>query len=250
MLLRRFAPSRRSLVVGLGILAGALGAYAVARETSVFALDRIAVRGGSPTVDAQVQQALAPLVGTSLVALDRGAVIDRIDALPTVVSASYDRAFPHTLRVTIVAERPVAVLRSGAHAWLVSSRGRVMQPLAARADRTLPRIWLGAGETPRVGELLPQDRGAGVAEALAHARAFASRVATATLVGGQLVFHLRSGIEVILGAPSAVALKVAIAAQALPLLPAGSRFLDVSVPGRAVAGTRLPSLQTSSRGRG
>ena len=54
----RLAPTRRSLTLGFGILALALGAYLIARETSLFAIDRIEVRGGSPQVDAQVRQAL------------------------------------------------------------------------------------------------------------------------------------------------------------------------------------------------
>lgn len=247
---RKVAPSGRSLAVGLGIVAVALGAYAIARETSIFALDRISVHGGSAQVDAEVRQALAPLRGTSLVGLNGGAVIQRVEALPTVVSATYDRAFPNTLRVTIVSERPVAVLRRSAHAWLVSSRGRVIAPLSPRADPALPHIWLGARVAVHVGETLPQADGAAAAKALFSAGRFGDRVATAELVRGELAFHLRSGIELLLGAPTSVRLKVAVAAQALRVLPAGSRFLDVSVPGRAVAGTRIPPLQTSSRGRG
>lgn len=238
-------------MTGAGILAVALGAYTVARETSLFAVGRIDVRGGSGQVDAQVKRALAPLVGTSLVGLDGGDVLRRVDALPTVVSATYDRAFPHTLRITVVPERPVAVLRSGASAWLVSLRGRVISPLGASADASLPRVWLG-GKTPvHVGELLPSSGGGGVARALGSAGPFANRVASASLAGGVLVFHLRSGIELLLGAPAGIPLKIAVATGALQLLPAGTRFLDVSVPGRPVSGTRIPPatlMQTSSRG--
>jgi cell division protein FtsQ len=247
-LLRRFAPSRRSLAVGLGILVAGLGLYGIARETSIFALSAIDVRGGSPKVDAQVEQALSPLLGTSLVGLGGGDVLQRVDALPTVVSATYDRAFPHTLRVSIVPEQPVAVLRRGSNAWLVSRRGRVMESLPGRADATLPHIWLGAKTAVHVGELLAPGAGGAAAEAIGLAGGFGSRVATATLVNGELVFHLRSGVELLLGAPSGVALKVAVATKALAVLPAGFHFLDVSVPGRAVVGARAPAMQPSSRG--
>lgn len=250
-LLGNLAPSRRSLAVGFGILAVALGAYAVARETSIFAVDRIDVQGGSRRIDAEVQRALGPIVGTSLVGLNGGAVIRRVEALPTIVSATYDRAFPNTLRISVVLERPVAVLRSGASAWLVSSRGRVMAPLAATADATLPRIWLGAKTRVSVGELLSGRKGAAVAHALGLAGSFRARVATASLTGGALVFHLRSGIELLLGTAGGVPLKVAVASRALQVLPSGTRFLDVSVPGRPVAGAHVPtsdSHRTSSRG--
>jgi hypothetical protein len=87
--------------------------------------------------------------------------------------------------------------------------------------------------------------------AVGLAGAFAPRVATATYSGGTLVFHLRSGLEVVLGAAADVKLKVAVAERALAVLPSGSTFLDVSVPGRAVSGAGssvADVLQGSSRG--
>ncbi|MGH3009344.1 MAG: cell division protein FtsQ/DivIB [Gaiellaceae bacterium] len=249
-LVRRLAPSRRSLLVGLGIVAVALCSYAIARETSIFAIGKIDVRGGSSQVDAQVQQVLRPLVGRSLVGLDGGDVLRRVDALPTVVSATYDRAFPSTLRIVVVPERPVVVLRSGAAAWLVSTHGRVIATLAAQVEPGLPRIWLGAKQKVSVGELLPSAVGA-VARTLGSAGVFRSRVATASLVAGSVVFRLRSGVELLLGKPAGIPLKVAVAARVLDVLPTGSRFLDVSVPGRPVAGSKIPTstrAKSSSRG--
>src|SRR5579875_2052065 len=78
-LLARVAPSRRSLAAGLGILLLALAGYALARETSLFAIRRVEVSGGSPRVDAEVQDALGQLRGTSLVGLDGADVIRRVD---------------------------------------------------------------------------------------------------------------------------------------------------------------------------
>lgn len=250
-LLRRLAPSRRSVAVGLGILAFGLGAYAMARETSMFALDRIEVHGGTPAIDAQVRKALGPLVGTSLVGLDGSAVVGRVEALPTVVSASYDRAFPHTLRVTVVPERPAAVVRRGADAWLVSARGRVIEGLTAHAQPELPRIWLGRSEPLAIGRLLASTRGGTAAHALGSAGSFGRRVESAAYSTGSLVFKLRTGLELLLGSPVDIRLKLAVAASVLPQLPAGDAFLDVSVPGRPVAGSAsdlAAEQQTSTTG--
>ena len=245
------APTRRSIAIGCGILALALGAYAIARETSLFAINRIDVSGGSSRLTAQVRQALAPLAGTSLVGLDGGDVLRRVDALSTVARASFDRAFPHTLRITVVPERPAAVLRRGPDSWLVSVRGRVIERLPAHADATLPRIWV-AGRTPVLtGERLDVQGAGATARAVGLAGAFGSRIASASYADGSLVFHLRSGVEVILGDRAQIRLKVAVAEHALAVLPSGSTFLDVSVPGRAVSGTgspALPALQGSTRG--
>lgn len=251
----RFAPSRRSFAVGLGILAFALGAYFLARETALFAVRSVAVHGGSPQVDGQVRDALAPLLGTSLVGLDGSAVVRRVDALPTVVSVTLDRAFPHTLRVTIVPERPVAVLRRGSDAWLVSARGRVMARLPGlQAHPHLPRIWVASHTGVAVGGELPPAKGGAAARALGLAGQFEARVASAAYAAGILVFQLRSGVQLRLGPPSGVRLKVAVTRRALRALPAGTTFLDVSVPGRPVAGSgAAPSLtntQVSTRALG
>jgi cell division protein FtsQ len=235
-------PTWRSLAIGCGILALALGAYALARETSMFAIGRIEVSGGSPRLAAQVRQALAPLSGTSLVGLEGGNVVRRVDALPTIARASYDRAFPHTLRITVVPERPVAVLRRGPDSWLVSARGRVIERLAAHADAALPRIWVSGHTQVWTGERLDAGAAGVAARAVGLAGAFASRVASASYADDSLVFHLRSGLAVLLGDRAAIRLKVAVAEHALPVLPSGSTFLDVSVPGRAVSGAGSPAL--------
>lgn len=251
--LTRFAPSGRSLAAGLGILGLALCAYAVARETSLFAIRSVDVRGGSPQVQAQVRQALAPLAGTSLVGLDGADVVRRVDALPTVVSAGLDRAFPHTLRVTVVPERPVTVLRSGPHAWLVSARGRVMARLTkAQGHPHLPRMWVASHTPVAVGELLPAASGGAGARTVGLAGAFAARVASVSESAGSVVFHLRSGLQLRLGAPGGVRLKMAVTRRALRVLPPGTTYLDVSIPGRPVAGTGTPpstgNPKVSSRG--
>jgi hypothetical protein len=59
------------------------------------------------------------------------------------------------------------------------------------------------------------------------------------LVDREASITLASGVEVILGAPSQLALKLAVVARILPLAP-DARYLDVSVPERAVATDSVP----------
>jgi cell division protein FtsQ len=249
--LARVAPTRRSLAVGFGLLAVALGGYLLARETPLFAIDRIEVHGGSPRVARRVNSALASLVGRPLVGLDGSAVLAKVDALPTVVSASYDRAFPHTLRISVVPERPAAVLRRGPDSWLVSRRGRVMERLPATVVPRLPRIWISTRTPVRTGAELTAAGAAAAAHALGLSGAFAARVDSASARNGVLVFHLRSGLELLLGDGGDVKLKVAVAARVLGILPTGSTFLDVSSPGRPVSGFGSPrALVPASSSRG
>jgi cell division protein FtsQ len=218
------------------------GLYGVARQTSAFAVDRIEVSGGSPAVRAEVLTAVAALRGRSLLALDGSALVHEVDALPTVVSAGYDRAFPHTLRIAVVPEQPVAVVRQGGKAWLVSARGRVMAPVRPHAAPALPRIWIPRTTPVTVAGFLPANHAAAVARSLALARRFPAHIVLAALRRDGLVFRLRTGLELRLGDPTDIRLKLAIARQALRSLPAGSTYLDVSVPGRPVAGPKLSTL--------
>lgn len=251
MWLVQLAPTRRSLVVGVGALLLALGGYMVARETSLFAIDRIEVRGASPRVAGQIREALGAVLGRPLVGLDGSAVLRDVDALPSVVRASYDRAFPHTLRITVVPERPAAVLRRGPESWLVSARGRVMERLPASALPRLPRIWLSTRTQVSIGTEVGVAGTAAAARAVGLAGAFAARVASASDSDGTLVFRLHSGLELLLGDGADIKLKVAVAAHVLALLPSGSTFLDVSSPGRPVSGIGSPTVGTqqgSARG--
>ena len=235
--LGRFAPSGRSLLVGLGLFALAIGSYAIARETSVFAIDRVDVAGVPNDLQAQVQHAVAPLRGSSLLAVDGAGLERRVESLPTVLAAHYDRAFPHTLRIHVVPETPVAVLHRGTETWLVSARGRVMGRIQAGTNGALARIWVKRRSTVAVGDILAVAAGGETAKALALATHFPARIATASLAHEELVFRLRSSLELRLGAPTDVRLKLAIARRALHTLPPGATYVDVSLPGRPVAGT-------------
>jgi cell division protein FtsQ len=234
--LSRWLPSAKSVAVGVGLLALAGGAYGVARETSAFAVTRVEVVGAPIRVRAQVRQAVAPLRGGSLLSLDGAALIRRVDALPTIVVAGYDRAFPHTLRITVVPEQPVAVVRQGGKSWLASARGRVMARVAPHAAQALPRVWIPHTTPVRVGGFLPMSHAGAVARSLSLAQRFPAHVVLAALKRDGLLFRLRSGLELRLGEPTDIRLKLAIAARALHRMPAGMTYLDVSVPGRPVAG--------------
>jgi len=238
----RVLPSGRALAVTTALVLIAAGLYGLGRETSMFAVRTVEVQGAPPPLAEQVRAALRSFDGTSLLALNGGAVVNRVEDLPSVVTASYDRDFPHTLRVRVVPELPVAVLRSGAASWLVSARGRVLAPVDRTRFRTVPRIWLPPGFEIEVGAFLTDDAGS-AARALQRfvTAGFAQRVTWARIQDGQLSVGMRSGPELRLGEPVDLQLKIAIVRSILPLLapPAagGPRYLDVSVPERPVAGS-------------
>jgi cell division septal protein FtsQ len=215
--------------------------YAIARETSMFAVRSFEIQGAPPAVRAQVRGVLQRFSGTNLLALNGAAVMRAIEDLPTVVSAQYDRSFPHALRVRVVAERPVAVVRRGSGAWLASARGRIIGPTARVRYRSLPRIWLPPSTQLATGDFLVGDAAASARALRAFVDArFAHRVLWARIQDRQLTLRLRSGLDVEFGPPTSLSLKIAVVRSILrtlaPASAGGPTYLDVSVAGRPVAG--------------
>jgi cell division septal protein FtsQ len=217
--------------------------YLAARESSLFAVTRIEVVGAPPAVARRAQRALEFTDGRSLLRLDGRGVVSTLERLPTVYRASYDRDFPHTLRIRIVPERPVAVLRRGAGSWIVSARGRVVEPVQRGALPSLPRIWLGGTTVVQVGSLLRDPSAVVASHALLSFKdaGLGARISFVRATDGRLVAGLRGGLEVRFGPPVEVGLKLAVARTILPTLAAppagGPTYLDVTVPERPVAGT-------------
>jgi cell division protein FtsQ len=233
----RFVPSGRSLVVSLAVLIAASVAYWVAYSTSVFAVERIDVRGAPPEVARQVHVATRDLVGSSLAAVDAEAVEGTLRALPTVAGVSVDRAFPHTLVVRVAPERPVAVVRRGKSSWLVTGAGKVIRPIETGTQRAFPRLWLAKGTSIRLGGSVPAGwLPATRALADAHSVGLGSRVKGIRPEGDELTLVLRRGIELRLGRATEVGLKLTVAVKVLALVGSGTSYVDVSVPQRAVVG--------------
>jgi cell division protein FtsQ len=232
----RFVPSPRSVAIGFAIAAGAGLLYLAARETPVFAVRTVEVEGVPPALAHKVQVALQPLEGRSLLKLRGSEVTELATALPQVAGVSYDRAFPNTLRVHVVSEQPLAVVRRGGDSWLVSTTGRVTAKVARGTNRALPRIWLPGTADVTLGGTLPAGSGAEQVAALVPARAAGLRSVAAVTVAtdGQLTYVLRDGVHVRAGAPELLPLKLTIARRILAAAPVAG-YLDVSVPERPVA---------------
>ena len=114
---RSCSPSRFSRVPCLPWLA--------ARETGMFAVR-------SSTSKAPHRRSLGRAHdarrrhGTSLLKLDAAPPSAASRRSPRFSRRRFDRAFPHTLRIIVVPERAVAIVRQGPDSWLVSARGRVI----------------------------------------------------------------------------------------------------------------------------
>ena len=231
-------PRHRPLAVlaaALVLVGVAVGAYVGARETGIFALNRIEVEGAPPEVAAEIRSTLAEYQGESLVKFDTRQASRRLSTVADIAGASFDRSFPHTLRVRVRLERPVAVLRQGAAAWLVSSSARVLRSLERPYPR-LPRIWVPRSVDIAVNSTLGGVGARGVA-AVAPLRPLrmSADVRQVLTADGELTLVLGSGTELRLGNSGDLRLKLSIAKQLIPLTK-GASYVDVSVPERPVAG--------------
>jgi len=239
--LRLRLPLGRTIGV-VGVIVGILAlGYLAARSTSLFALQSVAVSGAGRAVETDVRTALRPLDGESLVTIDAGRVERQLSTLPSILSARVDRAFPHELRIVIVPERPVVVLRSGRGAWVVSERGRVISPVESKAERRLPRIWLAAGATFEPGATLGLAAASKALKVIAALPAqFPVQVRTARATEAGLVLVLVTGMEVRLGSAAELDAKLASTAAVLGGLSIAERaeldYLDVTLPERPVGG--------------
>jgi cell division septal protein FtsQ len=239
----RLLPSGRSLAIGFATVLGVVGLYVLARQTPMFALQRIEVQGAPAPVARHVRAALGRLDGTSLLTLDTSKLDRLLNALPDVAAARYDRDFPHTLRVVVRPEHPVAVARRGPKAWLVAASTRAIAAVPLRTHPELPRVWLAHSGDPEVGAAITDRFALRAVRALALAREarFSGRIRMVRVRERDLTFLFGSGLELRLGDLRSVPLKLAIASRILPVLRAqdGYTYLDVSVSERPVAGTTL-----------
>jgi cell division septal protein FtsQ len=239
-------PWRRAAAIVGGTLATLCLLYLGARETPVFAVRAIDIQlsGDVPAVRQAIRHATEGVEGKSLVALDGGALVRDLEALPAVRSATYDRAFPSTLRIFVQPEQPLAVVHLGSDRWVISERGRIIRSASPGSAVGIAHFRLPGQAGVRPGSFLADPRCAIVLDALALVpKSFPARVYVVRLEGGSLTFLLRAPWgrpELRLGSPVDVAPKLAAAALVLRSLSADERgsigYVDASLPERVVVG--------------
>lgn len=230
-------PSRRVLLrrlILLGVLVAALAAAYLFwfRDSSFVRVDEVTIKGAES--DAAAASALTSAAeGQSTLDFDVEALRAAVAGDPNVASVSATADFPHGVTIEVVAREPAGWLADGKGAVLASD-GTVLSSGGDRPEG-LPEIdaeatALGAraeGPALNVARVL----GAAPPELLAHVER-----ATADEDAGP-VAELTGGLELRFGDPSRAAQKWQAAASVLASPDfEGAEYLDLSVPGRPVAG--------------
>ena len=185
-------PSGRSVAVGLGLLALAAGAYALARSTSVFAVEAVRVEGTTPAVARQVRAVLERDLGTS----SRSTVTWWPGSRRCRSGARRTTERSPTLVVRIERELPAAVLRRGtspgssrsAAACSARSRGSAPAPPPSLGRRRAAAR--GRGAPPAADGRAVDGRRAGLP------RDFPVAVRSVAIRDGAALLVLAGGLEV------------------------------------------------------
>lgn len=203
------------------LLVAALGAlyWFWFRESSFAAVEDVTVTGlttaDAPRIRRTLENAAA---GMSTLAVDRAELEAAVAGNPLVHALRVVPDFPHALRIEVVENRPVAVLRGGD---AVTAEGKLIPDLPVNGQLPLLRgpqqlaVVLAAAPQPLLERmrLVRQDREKGV------------------------VVAMRSGPEIVIGEPESLRVKWDAATRVLADGDSrGASYIDVSIPERPVAG--------------
>jgi cell division protein FtsQ len=243
----RRTEGRRRLAVLVGAAAMLLlpAGYWGLEHSSVFSIGHVTVTGGNPRVDAQVRALVsADVAGKSLLQVDASALATRVEALPDVRLARVDRAFPHGVDVSVVMERAVAFVRAGDARYVISADGRVLRSVT-RAPARLPRIVLPTGAVVVTGHTVSSTSMQAALSVLdgvpgRFERGIGARLKGVVSTPGGVVAVFGHGLQVQLGSPGGLPLKLRIAAKVLSQMGASIRrsvaYVNVSAPARPTVG--------------
>lgn len=118
---RHLLARRTTWVLGVAAPLVLLGWVVLA--SSLLAVNRISVSGEHRLTAAQIDAAARVDSGTPLARVDTNAVAKRIRALAPVADVTVSRAWPHTLKVTVVERRPVVAVPQGRAVVLLDGTG-------------------------------------------------------------------------------------------------------------------------------
>jgi cell division protein FtsQ len=250
------AQGRRRLAVLLAIvlIIAAVAGYKLLAMSSAFAVTQVEVAGAKPALAREIHSAVESAAGgRNLLQVDRGAIARRLQQMPYVRSVSIDRAFPHTLAVRVVVERPAVLVLAGRNGYLVSDDGRVLEQTTVQLKR-LAQVTLPASTSLSIGRDSGDDSVRAALTVLASTPpGFERRVGHITRLipgDGTITAVIGDRIQLRLGDTSQLALKLEVVRRVMRRIRGAQRselaYIDVSAPTRPAYGMR--TTLTSSTG--
>jgi cell division protein FtsQ len=156
-----------------------------------------------------------------------------VSSFPVVKSVVAQPSFPHTLKIHVIEEQPVAVLAVGGERLLLAPDGSVLRGVVTGHPLALIRS-SGAVPQDALTDRVPLTA---LHVAAAAPPALADRITTITHGKQGILVHLRDGPELMFGNDSRpVAKWLSAAAVLADSSSKGATYIDLRLPGRPVAG--------------
>lgn len=117
---------RRLVVIVVAAVLGTVAAVVGVLRTPLFAVQHVVVSGPAGVDRATVIRASGVRSGEAIVDVDRSAARAAVMALPSVASARVSLDWPHTVRIVVTAEVPLASVAVGGRTLVIGHGGRVL----------------------------------------------------------------------------------------------------------------------------
>ena len=120
----------RAAAVLLGLVLVGLVAFVLLRNAPTFAIENVEVEPTAHVTEDDLQKLVRVPAGSTLLNVDTDAIEQTIKTDPWVGSVTFERSFPHTLKLTINEQKSDAlvVMNSGSVAWYLGDAGSWIQP--------------------------------------------------------------------------------------------------------------------------
>jgi cell division protein FtsQ len=246
----RRVPRRRArvLVACAAVVALLGGVWLWLRDSSLVAVDRVAVTGISGPDAGQIRQALTA-AARNMTTLDvhMNQLRTAVAPYPVVKDLKVSTQFPHGMRIRVVEQIPVGAVTVGGRSIAVAGDGTLLHDVAASASLPAIPLRVVPGGT-RVSD--PQARAALAVLAAAPYQLLSRISQVSTDPSHGLVAQLRSGPSIYFGNASRLSAKwIAATAVLADAGSAGASYIDVTDPERPAAGADSSSSSgTSSAG--
>lgn len=147
---------RRLVVIVVAAVLATVAAVVGVLRTPLFAVEHVVVSGPAGVDRAAVIRASGVRSGEAIVDVDRSAARAAVMALPSVASAHVSLDWPHTVRIVVTAEVPLATVAVGGRTLVIGRGGRVLSSSGAPGPSApLPAVQVADGvlsHVPAVGD--------------------------------------------------------------------------------------------------
>ena len=267
----------QTLKLVAGIAAGLVGLLLVAaialfamRDSSFFSIDSVEVAPTEHVTEGDIKNLLKVPEGSTLLNLDTASIEAALKKDPWIASVSFERAFPHTLRIAITEQQvdALVVMSSGSIGWYLGNAGTWIQPTSidagegqsvedAALERALAEGCLLVTDVPAT--VSPVAGSVATDEPLLAVQAFrdgfsddfnAQVVSFSAPSEDSVSCTLGSGVEVLLGSPADIAAKQGFIERIVEKNPGTLLFINVRIPSDKGVSYRVVNSDSVQGGEG